>query len=179
MIFDTERLNQPFAHRVDTLLRGQLLENTTHIPSISLEEWSVYGECISKLEDRDPKVMARPFVESLRQDDEIFDRVGHLVLDFLKQPETGSPSHANSLLTDLLSSLQADEGLRYLVDLAAGKSQMIVAQEMNDLQRDMAYFGSFNDRAIEIAKAESTRFVRFQSAVRQRATPINPMKEIR
>lgn len=179
MTFDTERLNQPFAHRVDTLLSGQLLETATHIPSITLEEWSIYGERLGKLDNRDPKLMARLFVESLRQDDEIFDRVGHIVLQFIRPSETDKPAQLNPLLSDLLSSLQPDEGLRYLVDLAAGKSQLNVAREMNELQRDMAYSGSYNDRAIEIAKAKSTRFIRFQSAVRQRATPISPMKEQR
>lgn len=179
MIFDTERLNQPFAHRVDTLLRGHLHPTETHTSKITLEETSAYADSLGRLEDHDPKMKARLFVESLRQDGEMFDRVGHLVLDFLRPPETYNPVHINSLLSDLLSSLQADEGLRYLVDLAAGKSQLYIARELNELQRDMAYFGAHNDLAIEDAHGKTRRLVLFQSVARQRATLHNPMKEIR
>lgn len=179
MTLDSERLNQPFAHRVEVLLRGHLPMTEVRVPQITLEEWSLYGESLGRQESNDPKDLARLFIQSLKKDDVIVSRVGYLVLNFMREQANSNLDTQNSLRNDLLTLLQPDEGLRYLLDLAAGEGQLAVTQEMIRLQREMAYFGAQNDLAIEIAKGKSMQFIRFQSALRQRATPNNPMRESR
>ena len=179
MTFDSERLNKPYAHKVETLLSGFLVHEEGVAPKVTLQEWSSYAEGLGNLANPSPEQKAKLLVDSLEDDTLTFDRIGGMVLGYLRQSNPEEMDKFNPLHKDLLRCLSEGEGLRYLVDLAAGRTQVALASTLNDLQRDAAYFGTFNDTAIEAAKSRKRHLMLFQTNLRHRATTINPMKESR